>query len=159
VKPQDGGRSGLIRRYLLASSGALVLGFLCASVGSHMQNTLPNPAYQLVPVNQVSLYFFPIAALAFSSLARAAGRLDGALVVGSVLTWVWSAGRVLYWMWIAADLELKPGVDEFARLITERRLHSLLAGSIGLCALLLLALGTYRSLRQESLPRSLSVNG
>jgi hypothetical protein len=149
VKHNIGNRSVLIRRYLVSAGTCLALGFLCVAIGSHLQLTRWNPAYRLVPVDQVSLYFFPLAAPAFSWLAHTAGRLDGSLVVGSFFAWAWSAGRVLYWRWIAADLSLDPGADEFRRLTTERSFPSLLVGSIGLCALVLLALGTYRSLRPD----------
>jgi hypothetical protein len=140
---------GLTWRYLLVAIISMVVAWPLAVMGNQLQYDRWEGPYLLVPVNHVSLYFFPLMVTACTWIAWRTSRLDRTLAIACALVWVWTAGRVLYWYWVASAIDPHATADVFARTISDRRVPSMLVGAIGLTAIVLFSVGIFRTLRAD----------
>ena len=139
------------RRYavelMLGACVAWVCAWQLAAIMHRIQHSQWSPAYLLVPVNQTSLYFFPLGCSISIWLALRSGRFNRELLIGASLVWMWMAGRVVFWMSIATELGRFPEPAEFGRLVPEHLLSSSAVSVTGLAAIPIFGLGIVRSVR------------
>jgi hypothetical protein len=139
-------RAWLIVAYALVALSSFTVAWPLATLGHRIQHDVWPAAYLLLPVNQVSLYFFPLAVPALAWCAARARRLNKALTLSVILMWIWVAGRVLYWYGVARNMGPHPTQAEFTSAVSYPRVTSIVVGAVGLVAQLTLAAGLLRSM-------------
>ncbi len=148
------------RRYvldlLIAACITWVIAWRLAALMHGIQHSRWSGAYLLVPVNQTSLYFFPLASSAFLWVARRAGRLNTELLAATILVWLWMAGRIVFWTSIATELGRFPKPDEFSAIVPEHIVSSSAVSIVGLAAILVLCLGIIRTVYPRPARRTLA---